>query len=190
MTADPFTSQGLAQRAQKLSALGHTIRLLILVLMKQAPRHGEELAAILDLSPSTVAHHLFILHRSGWIESQQVQYYQRYSLRTQAFSIPLSDLLEVPSEELHRHVDPLAYEQEVLEQAFHEGRLLEIPRAVVKRDIVLRDIASRLDGHRHYSLLQINRMLVEIHDDVAELRAALLEGGWISTTDRGLYKRA
>lgn len=190
MPADASTLQRLPKRAQKLRALGHPARLLILALLQRAPRHGEELAAILALSPSTIAHHLLDLQRAGWIESQQVQYYQRYSLKSKALSIRLTDLLDVSTEELRGHVDLHAYERGVLQEAFSGERLLELPRAQVKRDIVLRQIASLLDENRLYTSLQMDRILVEICGDVSQLRGALLDDGWITATERGFQKRA
>ena len=44
----------LAERAQLFKALGHPARLLILNLVRAKPRHGEELAAILNLKPATL----------------------------------------------------------------------------------------------------------------------------------------
>jgi len=42
----------LEARASLFKALGHSVRLLILNLVRIKPRHGEELAAILRLNPS------------------------------------------------------------------------------------------------------------------------------------------
>ena len=45
----------LEARAELLKALGHPVRLLILNLLDMKPRHGEELAAILNLQPATIS---------------------------------------------------------------------------------------------------------------------------------------
>ena len=55
----------LEERAQLFKALGHPARLLMLNLIQQKPRHGEELAAILNLKPATVSHHLSKLAEAG-----------------------------------------------------------------------------------------------------------------------------
>ena len=46
--------ENLEARARLFKALGHPTRLLILNLIKQKPRHTEEMAAILNLQPATI----------------------------------------------------------------------------------------------------------------------------------------
>jgi DNA-binding transcriptional ArsR family regulator len=45
--------ENLNARAELFKALGHPARLLILNLIRMKPRHGEELAVILHLSPAS-----------------------------------------------------------------------------------------------------------------------------------------
>ena len=61
--------QNLQARAQLFKALGHPARLLILNLVQNKPRHGEELAAILRLKPATISNHLSKLASVGLILS-------------------------------------------------------------------------------------------------------------------------
>jgi biotin operon repressor len=183
-----YPSLNLKRRARRFKALGHPLRILIMNLIRGAPRHGEELAAILNISPSTVAHHLFILQQSGWIASRRVQYYQIYTLNEQALNDRLSEHIDLPTEDLQRYVEPDAYRRKVLNEAFRDGRLDEIPSAQLKREIVLSEIAQSLEVGRTYKLREINRVLVEFYDDIVEVRAALVEGGWIVSSDVGFRR--
>ena len=82
----------LNQRAALFKALGHPARLLFLNLVHMQPRHGEELAAILGLTPATVSHHLSKLAEVGLVTSEKEQYYQVYS--------PAGQMLEKTLEEI------------------------------------------------------------------------------------------
>lgn len=72
----------LENRASVFKALGHPIRLLIMNLILAKPRHGEELAMILNLNPATISHHLGLLSSAGLLSTQKDQYYQTYSATT------------------------------------------------------------------------------------------------------------
>jgi biotin operon repressor len=176
-------------QARRLKALGHPLRLLLLNLIRLAPRHGGELAAMLGVSPSTIAHHLFILQQSGWISSKRVQYYQIYEVDMEALDTRLADHVILPADVLHKHVDLDAFRRGTLDETFQDGRLDEIPSAKLKRDVVLSEIAQSLEKNRSYDLSELNRILVDFHDDVAALRVALLAGGWIEPSESG-FRRA
>ena len=74
------SERNLEERAQLFKALGHPARLLMMNLIQQKPRHGEELAAILNLKPATVSHHLAKLADAGLLTATKDQYYQMFSL--------------------------------------------------------------------------------------------------------------
>jgi biotin operon repressor len=178
----------LAFQARRLKALGHPLRILLINLIQRAPRHGEELAAILHIHPSTVAHHLLILQQSGWISSRRDQYYQIYAVNREALNSRLSEQVNLPGEDLDKHVDMDAYRRQVLDEFLKDGRLDEIPSAKIKRDVVLSEAARSLDENRTYAPDELNRSLVEVYDDVAALRSALLEGGWIEQVASGFRR--
>ena len=95
----------LEERAQLFKALGHPARLLMLNLIQQKPRHGEELAAILNLKPATVSHHLSKLAEAGLLTSTKDQYYQMYSLVGDVLKKPLGDIIRLPQPSLADEVE-------------------------------------------------------------------------------------
>ena len=66
---NPSTEANLTSQAEFFKALGHPARLLILSLVQVKPRHGEELAVILNLTPATISHHLALLSKAGLTSS-------------------------------------------------------------------------------------------------------------------------
>ncbi len=106
--------QDLEARAELLKALGHPARLLMLNLIRNQPRHVEELAAILSLTPGTVSHHLAKLAAAGVVRAEKDQYYQMYSLAGGALSRPLSDVVFVPQSGVAAQGEEDAYRRKVL----------------------------------------------------------------------------
>ena len=58
-----------------LKEVSVSTRLQILGLLGQMPRSGDELAALLELKPSTVSHHLTRLQKVGLVSLRTEQYY-------------------------------------------------------------------------------------------------------------------
>src|SRR5512133_2235725 len=74
-----------------LKALADETRLELLHFLAERPRYGEELAAQLKLTASTVSFHLNKLEQAGLVRKTKEQYYIVYSLN--------EDLLDVPVRE-------------------------------------------------------------------------------------------
>lgn len=180
--------QNLEARAAMFKALGHPVRLLILNLVKMRPRHTEELSAILLLKPATVSFHLSQLHEAGLLESRKDQYYQMYSLANGLLHRPLSDIVFVAQPELSAKVEEDAFRKKVLETFFRKGRLTHIPAQRSKQQIVLGRLAQEFEPDRDYTEREVNRILVEFHDDVAALRRGLVSEG-LMTRSEGIYRR-
>ncbi|MFN2204924.1 MAG: ArsR/SmtB family transcription factor, partial [Candidatus Promineifilaceae bacterium] len=108
----------LSQRAELFKALGHPARLLILNLVREKPRHGEELAAILGLTPATVSHHLSKLTAVGLLRSQKEQYYQMYSPAGEVLDKTLAEIVRLPQPGLTGSVEEDAYRDKVLRTFF------------------------------------------------------------------------
>src|SRR4030065_2258294 len=89
----------LEARAEFFKDLGHPVRLLILNLIRDKPRHGEELAAILQLNPATISHHLALLTDVGLLRSQKDQYYQTYSMIEGVLDKQLADVIQISQAE-------------------------------------------------------------------------------------------
>ena len=177
----------LEARALLFKALGHPMRLLIMNLVLTKPRHGEELAAILRLNPATVSHHLSKLAEAGLLQGRKDQYYQTYSLAQNVLQRTLDEVIRLPQPDLRAQVQPDAYREKVLRIFFRHGRLKKIPAQLKKQRIILEHIAQEFEPDREYAEMELNRLLVDFHDDVAWLRRSLVEHQ-LMTRDKGLYK--
>jgi hypothetical protein len=180
--------QNLQARAELFKALGHPARLLAVNLIKAKPRHVEELAAILQLSPATVSHHLGRLSAAGLVRSEKDQYFQTYSLSSGLLDRTLRELIEMPQPGLAAQVEEDAYRQKVLATFLRQGRLTGIPAQLKKRQIVLEEIAEEFEPERTYTEREVNQILVDFHDDVATLRRGLIEHR-LMERDGGIYWR-
>jgi ArsR family transcriptional regulator len=180
--------RNLEARAALFKALGHPVRLLILNLVKMRPRHTEELASILLLKPATVSFHLSQLQEAGLLRSRKDQYYQIYSLEGGVLRRPLSEIVFLAQPELATEVEEDAYRKSVLETFIRRGRLTRIPAQRRKQQIILERLAEEFEPHREYTEREVNRVLVEFHDDVATLRRGLVDQGLMERAE-GIYRR-
>jgi ArsR family transcriptional regulator len=173
--ANTSAEQNLEARAELFKALGHPVRLLILNLIKIQPRHGEELAAILQLNQATISHHLSKLTDAGLLQARKDQYYQVYSLAGDVLDKPLADIVFLPQPGLTSRVEEDAYRDKVLKTFFKHGRLKQIPAQLKKQVIVLERLAQEFEPGREYTEREVNQILVEFFDDVATLRRGLID---------------
>lgn len=180
--------QNLEARAKLFKALGHPTRLLLLNLIRNQPRHGEELAAILQLNSATISHHLAQLVEVGLLCSEKAQYYQIYSLQGDRLETKLADMIALPQPELPSAAQVDAYRNKVIDIFFEQGRLKQIPAQVKKRQIILDVIVQEFEPERAYSEQEVNRILLEFHEDVAALRRELISQG-LMQRNQGIYQR-
>src|SRR5688572_23440900 len=108
----------LEARAALFKALGHPARLLIVNLIRIQPRHGEELAEILELNPATISHHLKKLTDVGILRAEKEQYYQTYSLTGDVWGQRLGDLVQIAMTTFPEQVEMDAYKAKVLKSFF------------------------------------------------------------------------
>lgn len=181
--------RNLDARAALFKALGHPVRLLILNLVKMRPRHTEELASILLLNPGTISFHLSQLQEAGLLQSRKEQYYQIYSLVGDLLGRPLSDIVFLAGPDLATEVEEDAYRQDVLETFLRRGRLTRIPAQRRKQQIILERLSKEFEPEREYTEREVNRILVEFHDDVATLRRGLVDQGLMERAE-GVYRRS
>lgn len=180
--------KNLEARAELFKALGHPTRLLILNLVRQKPRHGQELATILNLQPATISHHLGKLAAVGLLDAQRAQYYQTYSLIQDLFERTLGEMVQMTQPGLTDIVEEDAYREKVLRTFFQHGRLKQIPRQLKKWQVVLSHIAEEFEPGRDYPEMEVNHMLLEFNEDVASLRRGLVSNGFM-TREKGIYRR-
>jgi len=179
----------LDARARLFKALGHPVRLLIVNLVRMKPRHGEELATILSLNPATISHHLSQLTNAGLLTLKKDQYYHTYSLIGDVLNRTLDEIIRLPQAELTAEVEEDAYRNKVLRSFFKRGRLAQIPRQFKKEQIILEKIAEEFEPGREYPEHEVNRILLEFHEDVASLRRGLIEHD-LMERDKGMYWRS
>lgn len=184
----PDYEANLENRAQLFKALGHPARLLIINLIQAKPRHTEELAAILNLKPATVSHHLSQLTAVGLLTTKKDQYYQMYSLVQPALQRSLADLVTLSEPGLATAVAPDAYRDKVLTAFFRHGRLRRIPTQQKKRQVVMEKLVEAFELEHDYTEQEVNRVLIEFHDDVATLRRELV-ACQLMTRATGIYRR-
>jgi hypothetical protein len=187
MSKTPF-EENLEARADLFQALGHPVRLMILNLVRMRPRHGEELALVLDLTPATVSHHLAKLTAAGLLQAQKDQYYQTYTPRGEWLGKTLGEMIRLPQEGLVARVDEGAYRRKVLRAFFRRGRLVRIPAQLKKRQIILERIVACFEPDRDYPQQEVNRILLEFHEDVATLRREMIANKLMRRA-RGIYRR-
>ncbi len=181
--------RNLDARAALFKAMGHPVRLLILNLVKMRPRHTEELASILSLTPATVSYHLSQLQEAGLLRARKDQYYQVYSLVGNVLRRPLSDIVFLAQPEMATEIEEDAYRKEVLETFIRRGRLTRIPAQRRKQQIILERLVEEFEPYREYPEREVNQILVEFHDDVAALRRGLVDQGLMERAE-GVYRRS
>ena len=178
----------LNQRAELFKALGHPVRLLILNLVRVQPRHGEELAAILRLTPATVSHHLSKLTAVGLMAAQKEQYYQVYSPAGDMLDKTLAEMVRLPQPGLTGNVAEDAYREKVLRTFFKQGRLTQIPAQQKKRLVVLEHLLQEFEPGRPYPEREVNHILLDFNEDVATLRREMIDHG-LMKREKGIYER-
>ncbi len=180
--------ENLAARAELFKALGHPVRLLILNLIRMKPRHGEELAMILSLDAATISHHLSKLTAVGLLDSRKDQYYQIYFMVGDILSKPIGDVVGLPQEGLRAQVEEDAYRDKVLRTFMRHGRLTAIPAQLKKKLVILTRLVDEFEPDRTYTEREVNQILLEFHEDVAQLRRDLVDYGYM-TREAGIYQR-
>lgn len=173
-----------------LRALGDENRLRIVGLLARRPHYAQELVELLELSPATVSHHVRLLRGAGLVRMRKDPPYFQYSLdedmlraagQMLAGGKSLAGILELPGED--------AVSARILREALDgDGRLLAIPSRKRSRAVILRWVAQHFETGRIYPEREVNRILLQVHDDVGTLRDHLLALGWMRR-EGGVYRR-
>jgi predicted transcriptional regulator len=167
-------------------ALADANRLKIVGLLAQQPYTVEQLAAILDLRPSTISHHLSKLAEVDLVSARAEGYYNVYQLEEEKLKetrllFSKEDLTSVVGE-----VDLDAYDRKVVENySLPDGRLKVIPSQRKKLEAVLRYVTQAFEMDKRYSEKQVNAILSRYHEDTASLRRELIGFSLMRRTDDG-----
>jgi biotin operon repressor len=157
-------------------ALADASRLKIIGLLAQQPYSVEELAALLNLKPSTVSHHLAKLAQVGLVSARTESYYNVYQLDEKALESRSRDLFS--QENLAASivdVDADAYDHKIIADfSRKDGSLKTIPAQRKKLEAILRHIVKAFEPNKRYSEKQVNEILGRYHEDTASLRRELV----------------
>ena len=160
-------------------ALADSNRLKIVGLLAEKPYSVEELAALLNLKPSTVSHHLSRLADADLVKSRAESYYSVYELdqsvlaekaRTMFSQHELSSVVA--------DVDADAYDNKVIKDySKRDGSLKTLPSQRKKLDAILRHIVKSFDVGKRYTEKRVNEILSGFYEDTATLRRELVGSG-------------
>src|SRR5512143_325012 len=167
MTTAPYLND--EQLLTFFKALADANRLKIVGLLAQHPYSVEELAALLNLRPPTVSHHLKLLSEAGLVSARAESYYNLYQLESgvlEQIARNLATQDKLPS--MAAEVDLDAYDKKILHDiVLPDGKLKVIPAQRKKREVVLRHILKKFEPGQHYSEKQVNDVLAQFHEDTA-----------------------
>jgi len=168
-------------------ALSDASRLKIVGLLAQHPCSVEELAAMLDLRPSTVSHHLARLAEAGLVSGHSQGYYSMYQLEESALREKTRHLLSPEKlAAVAAEADADAFDRKVLASFIgRDGRLTSIPTQRKKLEAVLRHVVKAFEPDRKYNEKRVNEILSRFHSDTATLRRELVGSGLMGRAGGG-----
>ena len=162
-------------------ALADANRLKLVGLLAEHEASVEELAALLDVSASTVSHHLSRLAEIGLVSARAEGYYSVYRLETGALESMAKRLLQEETlPEVAKDLDRKAYDRKVLKDYLREdGTIEKLPTNRRKLDVILRYISERFDFGKIYTEKQINAVIGALNEDISGLRRDLISVGYL-----------
>ena len=171
-------------------ALADANRLRIVGLLSQEAYSVEQLAAMLQLRPPTVSHHLSRLAEAGLVSARAEGYYSVYRLEARALEAMARRLLSREAlPEAAADVDRSAYDHKVVADfSTPDGRLKTIPAQHKKLLAVLGHVVRSFEAGRQYPEPQVNEILRRFHEDTATLRRELVGAG-LMARQAGQYWR-
>jgi predicted transcriptional regulator len=168
-------------------ALSDATRLRIVALLAKQERPVEDLAATLDLTSSTVSHHLAKLSSIGLVSARAEGYYSIYRLEEGALAAMAHRLLKdetLPAVAADVELD--AFDRKVLKTYLDtDGRIKAFPVQRKKELAILRHVAKVFEPRKRYPEKEVNAMLRRFSDDTARLRRYLVEFGFMDRQGGG-----
>ncbi len=157
-------------------ALSDANRLKLVGLLAQNEASVEELAVVLDVSASTVSHHLSILNEIGLVSARVDGYYNVYRLETGELERMAQSLLARETlPEVVEGLDPKAYDRKILNDYLtHDGAVAKIPTNRRKLDVILGYIADKFEFNRTYTEKEVNAIIGALNPDISGLRRDLI----------------
>ncbi len=160
-------------------ALADVHRLKIVGLLAGSAYSVEELAALLELRPSTVSHHLAKLAELGLVSARTESYYNVYRLEEKMLEEKTRRLLSRQDfSAAAAGLDLDRYDRKVIaDYSRKDGSLKTIPAQRKKRQAVLRYVVKAFEPQKRYTEKQVNKLLAMYHADTASLRRELVADG-------------
>lgn len=168
-------------------ALADASRLKIVGMLATGPCTVERLAQMLDLSPSTISHHLYRLGKVGLVSAKAQGYYSVFSLHTDVLGEMAGKILKTENlPNLAPANDQDAWEQKIL-SIFMDGsrRIKAFPAQEKKYLVLLKHIAKEIDSQKKYTEQEISDFLEVYSDDYSKLRRDLVEYGFLKREGGG-----
>ena len=160
-------------------ALADANRLKIVGLLAEKSYSVEELAALLQLKPSTVSHHLARLAEAELVTSRGESYYTVYQLDRKTLEEKSRSMFSQGElSTVAAQVDLSAYDNKVIKDySRSDGSLKTLPSQRKKLEAILRYVVQAFDAEKRYSEKRVNEILSQYHEDTATLRRELVGYG-------------
>lgn len=179
--------QHLPDLVRFFKVLGEPQRLRIVGLLSRRPHTVEDLAAALDLSVSTVSHHLARLSDAGLVSARAESYYNIYALKTDVLTTMAKTILKEAEQPRRTDAEGLdAFGKKVME-AFTtpDGKIKAFPVQERKYLVLLRHVLKAFEPGVKYPEKRVNQMLKHYSDDTARLRRSLVDHGFMAREGGG-----
>jgi len=160
-------------------ALADANRLKIVGLLAEKSYSVEELAALLQLKPSTVSHHLSKLAEAELVSSRAESYYSIYQLDKKMLEEKSRSMFsQTELSNVAAEVDADAYDNKVVKDySKRDGSLKTLPAQRKKLEAVLLHVVQSFEMGKRYSEKRVNEILSQYHEDTATLRRELVGYG-------------
>ncbi len=160
-------------------ALADANRLRLIGLLAQKESSVEELAAVLDISASTVSHHLSKLAEIGLVSARAEGYYSVYRLETETLTGMAKRMLsEETLPEAAKDLDRKVYDRKILKDYLNDdGTIAQLPTNRRKLDVILRYLAEQFEVGKTYTEKQVNQVIGALNEDISGLRRDLISVG-------------
>jgi predicted transcriptional regulator len=175
-----------AELVTVFKALADANRLKIIGLLARQPYSVEQLAALLELKPPTVSHHLAKLSEVGLVSAKAEGYYSMYTLDESALKKTRLLFSRLDLSEAVAEVDMDAYDRKIVKDySLPNGRLKTLPAQRKKLEAILRYVVKPFEPGRRYSEKEVNELLGRYHEDTASLRRELIGSGMMQREGGG-----
>ena len=181
-------SDDIPEMVSFFKALADPARLRIVGLLANQAQCGQELAAALHVSPSTVTHHLRTLKKAGLVREVANHPYTEFHLELSHLQTVLRDVVRKDRvKELAAGPDVPRERRRVLNAFFVDGKLKTIPSQRRKKEIVFEEILRRLPRRKLYPEPVLNKEIQKFHSDFCTIRREFIMGSYMDR-EAGVYR--